>query len=126
MTEGSLGRGRHLAEPQFPDDDGAADDLVRRVIAAAAAGQLPVEAAARALRGARLMATVAAVLDAIDENGGDKDSHMAVVSMVNAQGEKGLPRFGQAQSSSSWWRRLTMLPASLSLTRKQRLWALAP
>lgn len=102
MTEGALGRGRSLAQPQFPDDDGAADEVVRRVVAAAAAGEIPVASAARALRGARLLATVAAVLDAVDENGGDKDSHMAVVSMVNERGEKGLLAFTGTDSLMAW------------------------
>lgn len=102
MTEGALGRGRSLAQPQFPDDDGRADELVRRVVAAVAAGELPLEAAARALRGARLLATVAAVLDGVDEHGGDKDSHMAVVSMVNERGEKGLLAFTGTDSLLAW------------------------
>lgn len=102
MAEGALGRGRHLAEPQFPDDDGAADPWVREVLAAAARGQLDADAVARALRGARLLATVSAVLDAVDENGGDKDSHMAVVSMVNERGEKGLLAFTGTDSLTAW------------------------
>lgn len=102
MTEGALGRGRSLAQPQFPEDDGTADEVVRRVIAAAAAGDIPLESAARALRGARLLATVSAVLDAVDENGGDKDSHMAVVSMVNERGEKGLLAFTGTDSLLAW------------------------
>lgn len=102
MTEGSLGRGRQLAEPQFPDDEGAADAWVREVLAACARGELTTEAAARALRGARLLATVAAVLDAVDEHGGDKDSHMAVVSMVNDRGERGLLAFTSMDSLTAW------------------------
>ena len=72
------------------------------MVAAAADGRIPHEAAARALRGARLLATVAAVLDAVDENGGDKDSHMAVVSMVNERGERGLLAFTGTDSLSAW------------------------
>jgi hypothetical protein len=96
------GRGRSLAEPQFAGDTGAPDELVRRIVAAAASGDLPAVGAARALRGARLLATVAAVLDAVDENGGDKDSHMAVVSMVNEKGEKGLLAFTGIDALSAW------------------------
>lgn len=102
MTEGALGRGRSLAQPQFPSDDGRADDVVRRVISAAVEGQIPAESAARALRGARLLATVSAVLDAVDEHGGDKDSHMAVVSMVNERGERGLLAFTGTDSLTAW------------------------
>lgn len=43
-----------------------------------------------------------AVLDAMDEAGADKDSHMAVVSMVNDAGEKGLLAFTGTDSLSGW------------------------
>jgi hypothetical protein len=102
VTEGSLGRGRHLAEPQFPGDEGAADARVRAVVAASARGEVDPAFAARALRDARLMATVVAVLDAVDENGADKDSHMAVVSMVNEAGEKGMLAFTGTDSLTAW------------------------
>jgi hypothetical protein len=57
---------------------------------------------ARALREERLLASVVAVLDELDEAGGDKDSHMAVVSMVNEQGEKGLLAFTGIDSMAGW------------------------
>lgn len=50
----------------------------------------------------RLLATVVAVLDAMDEAGGDKDSHMAVVSMVNEAGEKGLLAFTGTDAIAAW------------------------
>jgi hypothetical protein len=102
MVDGSLGRGRSLAAPQFPGDDGAADPRVRDLVARAATGALDPAWVARALRGARLLATVVAVLDAVDENGGDKDSHMAVVSMVNESGEKGLLAFTGTDALVAW------------------------
>ncbi len=57
---------------------------------------------ARALREERLLAGVVAVLDELDEAGGDKDSHMAVVSMVNERGEKGLLAFTGVDSLAGW------------------------
>ena len=102
MREGSLGRGRSLAAPQFPGDDGAADVRVRDLVARGAAGTLDPAWVARSLRSARLLATVVAVLDAVDEHGGDKDSHMAVVSMVNAAGDKGLLAFTGTDSLAAW------------------------
>jgi hypothetical protein len=102
MVEGSLGQGRSLAAPQFPGDDGTADPRVRDLVARAAAGQLDPAWVARSLRHVRLLSTVVAVLDAVDEDGGDKDSHMAVVSMVNAAGEKGLLAFTGTDALTQW------------------------
>lgn len=92
---GSLGRGRSLAAPAFPGDDGSADASVRRMLASGAV-DIPL------LSASRLLVAVVAVLDAVDESGGDKESHMAVVSMVNAAGEKGLLAFTGIDSLAAW------------------------
>lgn len=96
------GDGRHLADPQFPDDDGTCDPLVQRLLASVAAGEVPSVSAARALRAWRLLATVVAVLDGVDESGADKDSHMAVVSVVNEAGAKAMLGFSGTDSLSRW------------------------
>ncbi len=98
----TLGRGRHLAEPAFATDDGSADAGVRDLLAAAARGRESMVTAARALRTARLLTCVVAVLDETDPAGGDKDSHMAVVSMLNERGEKGLLAFSGVDALSAW------------------------
>lgn len=98
VEEGSLGRGRSLASPQFPGDDGSASPTVRRLLSSGT----DVIAVARALREVRLLAGVVAVLDELDESGGDKDSHMAVVSMMNERGEKGLLAFTGVDSMAAW------------------------
>ena len=98
VEEGSLGRGRSLASPQFAGDDGSASPTVRRLLSSGT----DVIAVARALREERLLAGVVAVLDELDEAGGDKDSHMAVVSMVNERGEKGLLAFTGVDSMAAW------------------------
>ena len=98
VEEGSLGRGRSLASPQFSGDDGSASPTVRRMLASGT----DVIAVARALREERLLAGVVAVLDELDEAGGDKDSHMAVVSMMNERGEKGLLAFTGVDSMAAW------------------------
>ena len=100
MTD--IGRGRHLAEPQFADDDGSAASGVAELLAAVAAGDVDLVAAARALRSVRLLAAVIAVLDELDDSGGDKDSHMAVVSMVNASGSRGMLAFTSTESMARW------------------------
>ena len=90
------GRGRSLAGPAFPDDDGSADPELRAHLAAGSADLLDH------LSRARLLVAVVAVLDALDEAGGDKESHMAVVSMVNATGERGLLAFTGLDALAAW------------------------
>lgn len=96
------GAGRSLAAPAFPDDDGAALPWVRELVARAASGEVPILSVARALRDARLLATVVAVLDELDESGADKDSHMAVVSLVSEDGRRGLLAFTGVDSVALW------------------------
>ena len=75
---------------------------MRSLIASVASGEIPAMSAARALRDWRLLAPVVAVLDDVDESGADKDSHMAVVSMVNAAGAKGMLAFTGSDSLNAW------------------------
>ncbi len=100
--DGVDGAGRSLAEPAFPDDDGAALPWVRHVVSLAASGEMPVISVARALRDARLLATVVAVLDEVDESGADKDSHMAVVSLVSDDGRRGMLAFTGVDAVGRW------------------------
>lgn len=89
------GAGRHLVGSAYPDDAGAADAALR---AAIAEGQVDLQV----LAAARLLVAVVAVADVIDDDGGDKESHMAVVSMVNAAGERGLLAFTGLDSLQLW------------------------
>ncbi|MDD2858864.1 MAG: SseB family protein [Candidatus Nanopelagicales bacterium] len=105
MAPDSLGRGRHLATPQFAGDEGSADLALREAIAAGP--QLLDDGLARdlvleLLMDSRLLVAVVAVLDAVDEHGGDKDSHMTVVSMISPGGERGLLAFTGVDSMASW------------------------
>lgn len=99
----SLGRGRHLAAPAFPDDDGSVADGVAESLAAirASRGQDRL-AEVLQLAPLRLLAAVVAVLDEADADGSDKSSHMAVVSLVNADGRKGLLAFTSVDSLAAW------------------------
>ncbi len=56
----------------------------------------------RVLARSRLLVAVMAVADEVAEDGSDKSSHMAVVSMVNAAGEKGLLAFTGLDSMALW------------------------
>ena len=93
------GGGRSLAQPAFAQDDGSADETVRAFLADP---RVDARRAARLLRSTRLVAAVVAVLDEPDDSGGDKDSHMAVVSMVNERGERGLLAFTGVDSLAPW------------------------
>ena len=92
----SLGGGRSLAGPSFPDDDGSADPVLRGLLAQR--GGSLVEA----LRSRRLLVAVVAVADEVDESGADKSSHMAVVSMISASGDRGLLAFTGLDSMANW------------------------
>lgn len=92
------GAGRSLAAPAFPDDDGAADLGIRSALQDADDATL-----VGLLATARLLVAVVAVLDAVDETtGADKESSMAIVSMVSARGEKGLLAFTGLDSMQAW------------------------
>lgn len=93
------GHGRSLASPAFAHDGGAADAGLRALLAAPASSPA---GHARLLRSARLLASVVAVLDEVDGHGGEKDSHMAVVSMLNDRGERGLLAFTGTDSLAAW------------------------
>lgn len=92
------GGGRALASPAFPDDDGSADPALRAILAGPDRGGAFVQA----LRNARLLASVVAVADEVASDGSEKASHMAVVSMVNARGERGLLAFTGLDSLAAW------------------------
>ena len=106
MGHGVSGGGRSLASPAFPGDDGAPDPALRAAIACGS-GDLDDR-----LGAARLLVAVVAVLDEADEGGGDKASHMAVVSMVNATGERGLLAFTGVDALAAWDPRARPVPVS--------------
>ena len=86
-----------LAQPAFPDDDGAASPHVRKLLMTA-----DVVTIARTLRDTRLLASVVAVADDVDASGADKASHMAVVSMVAPDGRRGLLAFTGLDALTAW------------------------
>ena len=92
------GDGRRIETPdRFAGDDGAADP---RWVDAYADPVL-VE---RLLRdGVRLLVPIVSVLDETDEvTGGDKSSHMASVSLVQADGRRGLLAFTGVETMRLW------------------------
>ena len=92
------GRGRSIDTPDaFSGDDGRADPRWEAAYADAA----EVEALLRS--GVRLLVPIVAVLDEADlETGADKSSHMASVSLVQADGRRGLLAFTGLESLARW------------------------
>lgn len=92
------GRGRSIEAPDdFAGDDGHADPRW----AAAYADAADVEALLRS--GVRLLVPIVAVRDEVDpDTGADKSSHMASVSLVQADGRRGLLAFTGLESLARW------------------------
>lgn len=96
-----------LQGSRYTDDSGAADQHLRDVLASGDAQRIVSQ-----LADARLLVAVVARLDSVDENGADKDSHMALVSMVNQRGERGLLAFTGVDSLACWDPQARPVPAS--------------
>lgn len=80
---------------QFDDDDGSADEAIR-------SAQTP-EQLLQALRTGRVIAAIVATAEETDEiTGADKSSHMSVVSMVSADGRRGLLAFTGLDALQRW------------------------
>jgi len=96
--------GLHVPEPEFADDDGSADPRLAEVLAAYERDEVSDREVVAALRGARLMTPLVAVLDESDGEPlpGEKDSHMASVSMVAADGRRGLLAFTSVAAMAAW------------------------
>ena len=89
------GAGRSLATPgRFIDDDGSPDEAIREAHGAAALLD--------ALRHGRVLVAVTAVATEVDEHGADKESDMAVVSMVAPDGRRGLLAFSGIDAMQAW------------------------
>ena len=95
----SLGDGRQIHAPTaFPGDDGSPDPVLRAALDAGDA-----DGVLECLRhGTRLLVPIVAVLDEADEDGRDKASHMASVSLVQSDGRRGLLAFTSADSLWAW------------------------
>jgi hypothetical protein len=92
------GRGRHIETPaRFAGDDGSADPRWVDAYADPAS----VEQLLR--DGIRLLVPIVSVLDEVDDvTGGDKSSHMASVSLIQADGRRGLLAFTGVETMRLW------------------------
>lgn len=111
--------GLHVPQPEFADDDGSADPDLAAALAHRAAGSGSVANVVAALHGRRLMVPLMAVLDSLDEPSaaqpagpGEKDSHMATVSLVGSDGRRGLLAFTSVAAMAGWGPAARGIPAS--------------
>lgn len=100
-----IGHGRTLASPaRFAADDGSPDEAIRRARTR--------DDLVAALRSGRVLVAVTAISGEIDENGADKSSDMAVVSMVTADGRRGLLAFSGLDALAAWDPRARPVPVA--------------
>lgn len=106
--------GLDVPEPEFADDDGSPDPHLADVLAAYERDEAVDRDVVAALVGRRLMVPLVAVLDESDGQPlpGEKDSHMATVSMVADDGRRGLLAFTSVAAMSAWDPSARGIPAS--------------
>lgn len=111
--------GMGIPEPEFSDDDGSPDPELAEALALHALGEARLSDVVRVLHGKRLMAPLMAVLDSVTDDvaagapgPGEKDSHMATVSLVSPDGRRGLLAFTSVGSMAAWDPAARGIPAS--------------
>lgn len=116
---------RHIPDPGFAGDTGAADPVVAAALAAHAGDPTDPEAyavALTALQDARLLVPVVAVLGEVevDEHGlaHDKTSDMAAVLLTGADGRMALLAFTSTQSLAAWDPQARPVPVAAALAAR--------
>lgn len=98
------GKGRRLEVPTaFADDDGSADPALAEVMRACARGERSVaDVVAVFATGPRLLVPIVAVLDELGDDGEEKSSHMASVTLVQSDGRRGMLAFTSLDALKAW------------------------
>lgn len=99
--------GLTIPQHQWPDDDGSADPALSEVLARFAEGHVGEHAVLEELYGARLLVPVVAILTeeaevAPGELRREKQSEMAVPSLVGADGRRGVLAFTSVDTMAAW------------------------
>ncbi len=103
--------GRTLQPTGFEGDDGSADDALTEALGAYRHGELDRYALYPLLAGKRVLAPIVAILGESEEAGTgvggtelrrDKDSDMALVTLVAADGAKAVPVFTSTDKLAAW------------------------
>ncbi len=98
-------RGLTIPKPVFPDDDGSVPPEVERAMTAYAEGHGVERAVLTALAGSRLFVPVVAVLTEAETTGGvrrEKESEMALPTLVGDDGRRAVPAFTSVGSLARW------------------------
>jgi hypothetical protein len=100
---------RVLSDPGFDGDDGSAERALTEALQAWTATGDPA-GVHEALLSARVMVPVVAILDELDEHGGEKSTDMAVITVQGPDGRVALPAFGSLATLSAWHSEARPLP----------------
>lgn len=97
--------GHSIPQPQFPDDDGSAAVEVAQALSAYAEGRAGDRAVLAALVGTRLLVPVVAVLtedETVEGLRREKESEMALPTLVGADGRRAVLAFTSTDSLARW------------------------
>jgi hypothetical protein len=112
--------GSEVLTSEFPDDDGSANQAVVTALHVHALARTALTEAGviTSLRGTRLLVPVVARVDAVDERGADKDSHIAAVTFESQDGRVGLPVFTSLEALTLWDPHARPVPQSAELVAR--------
>jgi hypothetical protein len=96
--------GDEILTSEFSGDDGSADPqlLVALNLNAQMPSALTANSIIQALGTARLLVPVVAQVESVNDDGTEKDSHIAQVTFKSADGRVGLPAFTSLQALQDW------------------------
>ena len=97
-------QGRHFEPNTSSDDDGSAPETLINAITGFRSGELGQSAVVEALRDARLLIPLVAVLgaDGLDEHGHDKSQELSIVTVAGPDGRTVLPVFSSVVAMTQW------------------------
>jgi len=96
---------------QFRGDDGSADPAVAQALAGFGAGQGSEHAALAAVAASRLLVPVVAVLTQADADGAEKNSEMALPTLIGQDGRPAIIAFSSVASLARWRADARPMPA---------------
>ena len=95
--------GRTIPRPQFPDDDGSADPRLAAALFAYAQGRAGEHQVLAALAETRLLVPVVALrTEAEGDPGGEKESDMALPTLIGQDGRRGVLGFTSTETLKRW------------------------
>jgi hypothetical protein len=106
--------GRHFEPNPSADDDGSAPEKLIEAVARFRARELGEVEVVEALRDARLLIPLVAVLgaDGLSEHGHDKTQELSIVTVAGPDGRSVLPVFSSVAAMSAWNPAARPVPAS--------------